>query len=854
MLSPINKACKKVSAFNDTLTDLIKGNADSNIIAAPSEHVTDGLQVVSDLWSKFAPLLLENAETVRHEDGSVDMTVLEEVAAQCIPLLKKSNAVVGELVNAARAAGVATSGLVVDIAGRQRMIIQRMTKEALLVAHGVGVVSNTQALRGSIKLFTTSHDGIVLGAPWAGIPTVTSHMCTLQQMREVTYRWEQFLPLLDQILVQESEEKMQEAASQLAEEIADGNGPLFTAMVQVVKTYVTDDRSCNPIASIRETGWIFLLNSGEEQRVLVEKVSLSFMLIAIGVEVTKNKVDLSISSGSSSRNLRYLIEGSTAQDIPAPPTQQIADKLVSASASWADLENAASTVLRSDNIDQFLVLKVTLLSERLLDELVEIQALYAQAARTHTSLNVKALGTARRQLTSLQRMSKEACSVRYFQDAGNEEKSQESFIALNETRAQFTQTHWQLLLGAISDGIQPTTDVCTIQQMKAAADRFTELEKACIASALGSDTAISELMVLTSSATDATEAAANYYARISTSCEEPSRSFEEWSETIKEIGNFRALTQTVSYQLISPEGGAEAQVTMSDMETSVKNLLFGSFESGSVPSPQTQDLVTTFSHLMDRFTDYQATLQGRRLSVDIDKVTLESNKLTEEAESISEKVLLVARPAVPDHISPENALRRINIASRQIMLAHMIYKASHLQNLGKGSPDSLAAAKASFTQNHMNLLDGGDGLHAVIPEREDLLAQWDAVDGAYQKFVSNIDNPMTADMETIASLNSLVEELDQALLLYSILDPYVPPKPPRFPWTSIIMMVLGCIGCVVCTVGCIAGGVHRMRCFTSEEGKNDRFEAAAAVSREASIEEGGDSAKHSLPPVPAAEI
>eukprot|EP00435_Cladocopium_sp_Y103_P059244 s641_g21.t1 len=57
------------------------------------------------------------------------------VEAQNVPVLVKSNVVVGRLVDAAKSAGAPTNGLVVDTAGRQRMLIQRMCKEALLIGH-----------------------------------------------------------------------------------------------------------------------------------------------------------------------------------------------------------------------------------------------------------------------------------------------------------------------------------------------------------------------------------------------------------------------------------------------------------------------------------------------------------------------------------------------------------------------------------------------------------------------------------------------------------------------------------------------------------------------------------------------
>ena len=73
-----------------------------------------------------------------------------------------------------------SDGLVVIIAGRQRLVIQQMAKECVLIALGIHVEhgpSYRKALHGNIsnlkhtdEIFNLSHQGIIPGAAWAGLP------------------------------------------------------------------------------------------------------------------------------------------------------------------------------------------------------------------------------------------------------------------------------------------------------------------------------------------------------------------------------------------------------------------------------------------------------------------------------------------------------------------------------------------------------------------------------------------------------------------------------------------------------------------------------------------------------------
>ena len=93
----------------------------------------------------------------------MNTTILDAVYAQNVPLLKKSNAAVSAYTDAARTAGAAVAGSVLDVAGRQRMLTQKMSKEAAFIGLNINKDATLSALSATFLLFEASHVDIVRG-------------------------------------------------------------------------------------------------------------------------------------------------------------------------------------------------------------------------------------------------------------------------------------------------------------------------------------------------------------------------------------------------------------------------------------------------------------------------------------------------------------------------------------------------------------------------------------------------------------------------------------------------------------------------------------------------------------------
>eukprot|EP00933_Yihiella_yeosuensis_P064349 TRINITY_DN676_c0_g1_i7.p1 TRINITY_DN676_c0_g1~~TRINITY_DN676_c0_g1_i7.p1 ORF type:complete len:887 (+),score=215.88 TRINITY_DN676_c0_g1_i7:93-2753(+) len=780
-----------INLFDVSLKGLINGDSAKNIVAQPNKMIENGLKVVLGLWNVFMKLLNDNVNTVRKADGSVDKNILTAVAAQNIPCLKKSNAVVGMLVDAAKAAGASVAGLVVDIAGRQRMLIQRMCKESLLIALDVGTAANVANLKATSYLFGNSHSGIILGAGWAGVPTLTK-MCTLQQMREVTHNWAQFKPVLDQILSKATAAESQVVASSLISNISSLSDPLFFSMVAAVKLFVSDTGACNPINAVTEQQWVYLLNNVGKQRFLGQRCSELYMQVANNVDKAASTVDLQVFITTTALHLRSLVEGSIASNIQAPPTQKIADQLLAAYAIWVDLKLEFETSINNDRLDKVTVSRISALSRNVLAELNKATDLYVQAAKT-AKPNVRGyiIDISGRQRMLFQKMGKEALLINYGVDLNL------NWDQMNSTRDLFKKTHWRLLLGDKSVPNRPvdkTTDICILQQMKVAMDRFQILEQASLDVAYGdigkAPTLIKELPL----SFNAMNKAVGFYAKGKGTCGPLAVSSAEWTGLLGELGRLRAMSQEIArVRLLAGSGtGGRRLATSSDFTAAkeafaatLKVLTYGSGKI-NVPAPATEERMKLWFTMNGEWATYEQALNGND---DVKVATASVTMLTklEEMVSVFKADITKADGSVP--------VARLDGVSRRTMLMHKMSKEAVLVATGKGSSMAeLRQTIATFGSWHMALKDGGYGIQKIIHLRKDLLNQWDAVNAEWTSLAPLVLEVASGSALTYAAniqkmqkiIAKMSVQMGDSSSLYAKSDPVIPAAEEGLPWTLII--------------------------------------------------------------------
>ncbi len=124
-------------------------------------------------------------------------------------------------------------GMVINIAGRQRMLSQKMSKEAISIASNINAESNREALGATHALFNKSHLGLINGDAKMQIPPTTDKEI-LEQLRRVDSLWKHFSEHIIEITQVKPESPVFKDA--LADIMAN-NAPLLKEMNMAVGMY-----------------------------------------------------------------------------------------------------------------------------------------------------------------------------------------------------------------------------------------------------------------------------------------------------------------------------------------------------------------------------------------------------------------------------------------------------------------------------------------------------------------------------------------------------------------------------------------------------------------------------------------
>lgn len=215
-----NTLKKTANIFDATLDGLIKGN--KQLKATDNKEIQAQLGKVKDLWKKFNSIVQNVVD-----GGKPD---LEKVASQNIPLLKNMNAAVQMYAKEAKQVTGKATGKVINLAGKQRMLTQKMSKEMLFVALGHDTANYTAALKNTASLFDKTLKGLKSGEKDLGLPA-TSDAGILVQLDEVASIWEKLKAVVGNVTTAGA------ANDDDIKKMSELNIPLLKKMNKAVKMY-----------------------------------------------------------------------------------------------------------------------------------------------------------------------------------------------------------------------------------------------------------------------------------------------------------------------------------------------------------------------------------------------------------------------------------------------------------------------------------------------------------------------------------------------------------------------------------------------------------------------------------------
>ncbi len=184
------KELKKVADLYDkTLNGFKNGDKDLGLEPATDKKVKEQIAIVEKAWKPFYEAVNKIVEG-KDKDGKA----LKYIVENNEKLLKLSN----DLVEAYEASNTSVNYLekarlhTVNVAGRQRMLTQKMTKEKLLILKGQN--EYLPKLSKTVELFDTSLTALIKGDKSQKITKPTNKKI-VNQLKVVSKLWEELKPL-----------------------------------------------------------------------------------------------------------------------------------------------------------------------------------------------------------------------------------------------------------------------------------------------------------------------------------------------------------------------------------------------------------------------------------------------------------------------------------------------------------------------------------------------------------------------------------------------------------------------------------------------------------------------------------
>ncbi|MDH3919222.1 MAG: type IV pili methyl-accepting chemotaxis transducer N-terminal domain-containing protein, partial [Rhodospirillales bacterium] len=177
--------------FERTLKGLRDGDAGLGLPRSTSRDFIDNLGKAGELW-----LVYDAAIRTSFASGRITADQVGTVADLTAPITAAMDSAVAVLESeTSEGRLVSLLDATIELAGRQRLLTQKMSREFLLIAYGHEVDKNRRQLKESIAQFDRTLDGLISGnTELRLVPAPSAEIKA--QMRKVARIWDTFLPIV----------------------------------------------------------------------------------------------------------------------------------------------------------------------------------------------------------------------------------------------------------------------------------------------------------------------------------------------------------------------------------------------------------------------------------------------------------------------------------------------------------------------------------------------------------------------------------------------------------------------------------------------------------------------------------
>lgn len=245
----------------------------------------------------------------------------------------------GPPVNFAEATTVASDGKTkINLAGRQRMLSQRMAKAACFAHLEIQPADHFKMLNDAHTLFAQTLEGLKKGDADQGmLPENNPEI--VDDLAEVAQLWAGFQAVNEDILTRKT------VSDDQLSEISKINLPVLRQMHKTVGTIEKVYGSSGEV----HPALALALNVSGRQRMLSQKASKEFCLVVAGVDVETSRAALKDTVELFEASLSGLINGDAAKALAPAPTPEILAQLQLVQQMWEPLHTVFLKVVAGDD-------------------------------------------------------------------------------------------------------------------------------------------------------------------------------------------------------------------------------------------------------------------------------------------------------------------------------------------------------------------------------------------------------------------------------------------------------------------------------------------------------------------------
>ncbi len=396
---------KSTKLFEQTLNGLINGDKELNLVAIEDEKIQKRLKIIEKIWEKFhkdIKNILQNSSSKKS---------YQSISKINLQLLKDMNKVVEMYVKKGDSSNL-KSNLTNDInlAGKQRMLTQKMAKEILLITNDIDTKKNKQNLQSTIILFDKILRGLQNGDNSLNLKG--TKLTKIQKELKIAQKnWEDIKPSLNYKKLKKDKKRLKNSILKL--------DSLLTQMNSIVSLYENSIRKEKLMKNLSAIVGNFMelkseknhvINLAGKQRMLTQKISKLSLLIASNIAVKSNKEELKKASNLYNKTLNGFINGD--KDLQLLPTtdKNIIKQLKSIQAEWKPFYKHIKNISNSKKINPKDIVFIASHNENLLKISNNLVQLYKKNKNFDGYMDVvrtQIIDVAGRQRMLTQKMAKE---------------------------------------------------------------------------------------------------------------------------------------------------------------------------------------------------------------------------------------------------------------------------------------------------------------------------------------------------------------------------------------------------------------------------------------------------------------